>query len=87
MQSHWDQADVSRMFGSGTGVVIVAIREIEYLGKLYTMPYHPGVLLLRNAITGIHRGRIQHPWSHKVPDWNAGRASEKQVNGDHTTMA
>jgi len=70
-----------RMFGSGTGVVVVSIGEIQYQSQLHRIPANPLILLLRDTITGIQRGRIEHEWSYTVPKWDAGVAGEDKVDG------
>lgn len=62
------------MFGCGTGVVVVSIGQIQYEGQMYTIPHNPLVLLLRDTITGIQRGKVAHEWSYKVPAWKGVRA-------------
>jgi branched-chain amino acid aminotransferase len=57
------------MFGCGTGVVVVSIGQIQYNDQMYTIPHNPLVLLLRDTITGMQRGKINHEWSYKVPEW------------------
>ncbi|WVQ82786.1 hypothetical protein IAT38_004918 [Cryptococcus sp. DSM 104549] len=60
------------MFGCGTGVVVVQIGSIRYNGETYEIPACPLVKLLRDAVTGIQRGRIDdggRGWSYKVPAW------------------
>jgi len=60
--------------------VVVSIRDIQYDGQIYTIPYHPSVLLLRDTITGLQRGRIEHEWCYKVPKWE-GVEEEKEMEG------
>lgn len=62
------------MFGCGTGVVVVSIGQIQYDNQMYTIPHNPLVLLLRDTITGMQRGKIEHEWSYKVPEWKGVRA-------------
>lgn len=79
------KADLDRMFGCGTGVVVVSIGQIDYNDKSYTIPHNDLVLLLRDTITGMQRGRIDHQWSHKVPAWNGVKAeivAERRHNED-----
>lgn len=67
------------MFGCGTGVVVVQIGEIQYQGKMYTIPTNPVIKLIRDTVTGIQRGKIEHgDWSVVVPEWEAPVA---QANG------
>jgi branched-chain amino acid aminotransferase len=61
------------MFGCGTGVVVVSIREIQYENQIHQIPYSPHVLLLRDTINAIQRGKIDHEWSFKVPKWDGER--------------
>jgi len=70
----------NRMFGCGTGVVVTSIKEIQYENQIHAIPYHPTVLLLRDVITGMQRGKIETDWSHKVPEWS-GVEAEKKVGG------
>lgn len=60
------------MFGCGTGVVVVAIGEIQYEGQTYNIPSNPIIRLLRDTVTGIQRGKIDEGrgWSFKVPAWD-----------------
>ena len=76
-----------RMFGCGTGVVVVSIGQIQYKGKMHEIPYNPLVLLLRDTITGMQRGRIEHEWSHKVPAWKGARAENGVQEADAEGMA
>jgi branched-chain amino acid aminotransferase len=69
------------MFGCGTGVVVTSIREIQYENKLYAIPYHPSVLLLRDVLTGMQRGKIETEWSHRIPEWSGGLDAEDSVGG------
>jgi len=66
------------MFGCGTGVVVVSIREIQYENEIHQIPYSPHVLLLRDTINGIQRGRIDHEWSYKVPAWEEGKIEKAE---------
>lgn len=69
------------MFGCGTGVVVVQIGEIHYKGEDYAIPANPATKLLRDAVTGIQRGKIEHgDWSYVVPEWD-GKAREHDVDG------
>lgn len=74
------------MFGCGTGVVVVSIREIQYDGKIHQIPYSPHVLRLRDTINGIQRGKIDHEWSYVVPEWN-GREDEKEEEEKQQVVA
>lgn len=59
------------MFGCGTGVVVVQIGEIQYRGELYQIPANPLIKLIRNTMTGIQRGKIEHgDWSFVIPSWD-----------------
>lgn len=70
------------MFGCGTGVVVVQIGEIHYKGEDYTIQPNTAIKLLRDAMTGIQRGKIEHgDWSYVVPKWDDGKASEHDVDG------
>ncbi len=62
------------MFGCGTGVVVVSIGQIQYNNQMYTIPHNPLVLLLRDTITGMQRGKVDHEWSYKVPEWKGVKA-------------
>ncbi|KAL7420622.1 branched-chain-amino-acid transaminase bat2 [Cryptotrichosporon argae] len=57
------------MFGCGTGVVVVQIGEIQYDGSRYAIPPSPLIRLLRDAMTALQRGKVEHAWSWKVPAW------------------
>ena len=61
------------MFGCGTGVVVVSIREIQYENEIHQIPYSPHVLLLLDTINNIQRGKVDHEWSYKVPAWDGGK--------------
>lgn len=74
------------MFGCGTGVVVVSIREIQYDGQIHQIPYSPYVLQLRDLINGIHRGKIDHEWSYRVPEWD-GRDDEKEEEEKQKVLA
>lgn len=68
-------------FGCGTGVVVVQIGEIEYKGKQYAIPHNPLVKIMRDAMTGIHRGKLEYEdWSYVVPEWD-GPAREHDMDG------
>jgi branched-chain amino acid aminotransferase len=75
------------MFGCGTGVVVVSIREIQYENQIHQIPYSPHVLLLRDTINGIQRGKIDHEWSYKVPQWTGGEADEKSEEAKQQVVA
>jgi branched-chain amino acid aminotransferase len=75
------------MFGCGTGVVVVSIREIQYEGKIHQIPYSPHVLLLRDTMNGIQRGKIDHEWSYKVPAWTGGEEDEKSEEAKQQVVA
>ena len=65
------------MFGCGTGVVVVSIRDIQYRNTIIQIPSHPITRILRDAITGYQRGRIEREeWVVKVPKWKGG------INGE-----
>lgn len=68
---------MARLFGCGTGVVITSIGEIQYEGQLHQIPYSPHVLLLRDVLTGLQRGKIEHEWSYRVKQWG-GDKDEKE---------
>ena len=69
------------MFGCGTGVVVVSIRQIQYEGKLYDIPYHSSVLILRDTMTALQRKRIERDdWCHVIPEWK-GVKGEEQAAG------
>jgi branched-chain amino acid aminotransferase len=70
--------NVDSMFGCGTGVVVVSIREIQYENEIHQIPYSPHVLLLRDTINGIQRGKIDHEWSYKVPAWDGGKIEKAE---------
>lgn len=76
-----EDGSLKGMFGSGTGVVVVSIGEIQYESQTYKLPYNPLILLLRDTITGIQRGRIPHEWTYTVPAWDAGPKGEDRVDG------
>ena len=69
------------MFGCGTGVVVVSVQEIQYRNSLIQIPYHPVTRVLRDAITGIQRGRIERDdWLVTVPKWKG--VKNGQVEAD-----
>lgn len=74
------------MFGCGTGVVVVSIREIQYENEIHQIPYSPHVLLLRDTINAIQRGKIDHEWSYKVPRWS-GEQDEKAEEAKQQVVA
>jgi branched-chain amino acid aminotransferase len=70
------------MFGCGTGIVVVSIREILYEGKTQTLPYAPVVLALRDTMTALHRGKKEYQdWLYVVPKWK-GVEKQNQVEGE-----
>jgi branched-chain amino acid aminotransferase len=71
------------MFGCGTGVVVVEVGEIQYNGQTYKIPSNPAVRLLRDTMTALQRGKIEHPWSFKVPEWE-GVAKEGEMKGQES---
>lgn len=80
---HWDLVltpDI-RMFGCGTGVVTVSIREVQYEGQLHQIPYNPLVLLIRDTLTSLQKGKVERGgWCYKIPKWK-GVQGEKQAEG------
>lgn len=77
-----EDGSLKGMFGCGTGVVVVQIGEIQYQEKIHKIPHNPLIQILRDAVTGIQRGKIEHPWSHKVPEWD-GSGAEKDREEDN----
>lgn len=75
------QLMMPRIFGCGTGVVVVAIKDIQYQGQVHSIPYSPIPLLLRDAVSGIQRGQISNAWSYEIPQWQAGQDGEADVEG------
>lgn len=72
---------MDRMFGCGTGVVVVQVGLVRYNEVDYTIPTNPVIKLLRDAVTGIQRGRIERDdWSYVIPEWD-GSAHEHDVDG------
>ncbi|KAK4688242.1 branched-chain amino acid aminotransferase, partial [Tremellales sp. Uapishka_1] len=65
------------MFGCGTGVVVVAVGEIRYEGETLVIPQSAEVKLLRDTMTAVQRGQIDHEWSYKVPEWDGLKEEEK----------
>ncbi|ODN98442.1 branched-chain-amino-acid transaminase [Cryptococcus wingfieldii CBS 7118] len=56
------------MFGCGTGVCVAGVAEITYQEADYKIPSNPLIILIRDALTGLYKGRIQHDdWSYRVP--------------------
>ncbi|KAK1921147.1 branched-chain-amino-acid transaminase, partial [Papiliotrema laurentii] len=55
-----EDGSLKGMFGCGTGIVVVSIREILYEGKTQTLPYAPVVLALRDTMTALHRGKKEY---------------------------
>jgi branched-chain amino acid aminotransferase len=69
------------MFGCGTGVVTVQVGTVRYKEKEYTIPTNKIIKDIRDALTGIQRGKIEHgDWSYVVPEWD-GAALEQDVAG------
>lgn len=69
------------MFGCGTGVVVVQIGEINWQDELLKIPSNPLIKLIRDTMTGIQRGKVEHAdWSYVVPEWD-GTASEHDTDG------
>lgn len=72
---------------NSTGVVVVQIGEIQYNGELYKIPANPIIKTIRDTMTGIQRGKIEHgDWSYVIPKWD-GPAREHDVDGQETTAA
>ncbi len=74
------------MFGCGTGVVVVQIGEIQYQNHKYIIPSNPVIKLLRDTMTAIQRGKIEHEWSCVVPPWD-GLGLEKGKEGGEVYAA
>jgi len=73
---------ISRMFGCGTGIVVVSIKEIRYQEQDHHLPYSPIVLSLRDTMTALHRGKKQYKdWVYTVPEWN-GVQKQNEVEGE-----
>lgn len=73
---------MGRMFGCGTGIVVVSIKEIRYQEQDHHLPYSPIVLSLRDTMTALHRGKKQHKdWVFTVPEWN-GVQKQNEVEGE-----
>lgn len=69
------------MFGCGTGVVVTMISLIRYQDKDYEIPSNPLIKLIRDAVTGIQRGKVERgDWSYVVPEWD-GAAREHDTDG------
>ena len=75
------------MFGCGTGVTVVSIREVGHKDTDIKIPYNPLVRLLRDAITGIHRGTIKHDWSFEVPVWSGVEAGKEEMKDEEVIAA
>lgn len=58
------------MFGSGTACIISPVSSIEYLGQLLEIPtmehVSPVHAKIKNHLTAIQYGHIEHPWAHLV---------------------
>jgi branched-chain amino acid aminotransferase len=75
----FDHTLTCRLFGCGTGVVITSIREIQYENQMHQIPYSPHVLLLRDVLTGLQRGKIDHEWSYKVQQWGGAKDEQEEA--------
>ena len=71
-----------RMFGCGTGIVVVSIKEIRYEEADHILPYSPIVLSIRDTLTSLHRGKKEwKDWVYTVPEWS-GVEKQKEVEGE-----
>jgi branched-chain amino acid aminotransferase len=70
------------MFGCGTGVVVVSIKEIQYESQIHAIPYCSIVRLLRDTLAGIQMGTIMHPWGYVIPPWEEGQAGLRVAESD-----
>ena len=78
MRTHTDP----RMFGCGTGIVVVSIKEIRYEEADHILPYSPIVLSIRDTLTSLHRGKKEwKDWVYTVPEWS-GVEKQKEVEGE-----
>lgn len=72
----------SRMFGCGTGIVVVSIKEIRYEEQDHKLPYSPIVLSIRDTLTSLHRGKKEwKDWVYTVPEWS-GVEKQNEVEGE-----
>lgn len=71
------------MFGCGTGIVVVSIKEILYENKTVDLPYSPIVLGLRDTMTALHRGKQEfRDWLYVVPEWKGVKKQNEVEDED-----
>jgi branched-chain amino acid aminotransferase len=60
---------------------VTQIGTVTYNGVDYTIPTNPAIKVIRDAVTGIQRGKLERgDWSYVIPEWE-GKQHEHDVDG------